>query len=172
MRTKTLKSLNPDIEIFTINEKLDEDSLLTAVRAADIVIDASDNFATRFAINRACALESTPLVSGAAIRLEGQVCVFTHQDADQACYRCLYSEDQDEEAATCSENGVLSPIVGIIGSIQATEAIKILADFGTTLSGRLLILDATTMEFREMRLSQDPNCPVCGNKQISRSSAS
>ena len=167
--SQTLKSLNPDIEIFTINQKLEGDSLLAAVRTADIVIDASDNFATRFAINQACALESTPLVSGAAIRMEGQVCVFSHQENNHACYRCLYSEDQEEEAATCSENGVLSPVVGIIGSIQATEAIKILAGFGTTLSGRLLILDAFTMEFREIRLSQDPNCPVCASKQIIQS---
>lgn len=171
--SKTLQSLNPDIEIHTINQKLDGDSLLAAVRAADIVIDASDNFATRFAINRACALESTPLVSGAAVRMEGQVCVFTHQDNEdgnkQPCYRCLYSEDQDEESATCSENGVLSPVVGIIGSIQATEAIKLLTGLGTTLSGRLLILDAATMEFREMRLSQDPNCPVCASKQANQS---
>ena len=167
--SNTLKSLNPDIEIFTINQKLEGDSLLSAVREADIVIDASDNFVTRFAINRACALASTPLVSGAAIRLEGQVSVFPHQDNEQPCYRCLYSEDQDEESATCSENGVLSPVVGIIGSIQATEAIKLLAGIGSTLSGRLLILDASTMEFREMRLSQDPNCPVCANKQTNQS---
>ena len=174
--SNTLKSLNPDIEIFTLHQKLEGDSLLSAVREADIVIDASDNFATRFAINQACALESTPLVSGAAIRLEGQVSVFPHQNNEygnkQPCYRCLYSEDQDEESATCSENGVLSPVVGIIGSIQATEAIKLLAGFGSTLSGRLLILDASTMEFREIRLSQDPNCPVCANKQTNQSATS
>jgi adenylyltransferase/sulfurtransferase len=169
--SKTLKALNPDIDISTVNKRLDGDALLAEVSKADIVIDASDNFATRFAINQACSLESTPLVSGAAIRMEGQVCVFDHQENKhankQACYRCLYSEDQDEETATCSENGVLSPVVGIIGSIQATEAIKILAGFGSTLSGRLLLLDATTMEFREMKLTQDPNCPVCANKQAS-----
>jgi len=167
--SNTLKSLNPDIEIFTLHQKLEDDSLLSAVREADIVIDASDNFATRFAINRACALASTPLVSGAAIRLEGQVSVFPHQGNKQPCYQCLYSEDQDEESATCSENGVLSPVVGIIGSIQATEAIKLLTGIGSTLSGRLLILDASTMEFREMHLSQDPNCPVCANKQTHQS---
>lgn len=167
--SQTLKSLNPDIEISTITQRLDGDALEAAVRSADVVIDASDNFVTRFAINQACALESTPLVSGAAIRMEGQVCVFNHQEKDQACYRCLYSEDQEEETATCAENGVLSPVVGIIGSIQATEAIKILARFGTTLSGRLLILDAFTMEFREIRLSQDPSCPVCANKQTYQS---
>ena len=166
--SKTVKDLNPEIDVLTLNKRLDGDALLAAVNKADVVIDASDNFATRFAINRACSLESTPLVSGAAIRLEGQVTVFNHQGNDQACYRCLYSEDQDEETATCSENGVLSPVVGIIGSIQATEAIKILAGFGTTLSGRLLIFDAATMEFREMNLSQDPNCPVCANKKTNQ----
>ncbi len=170
--SKTLKALNPDIEVFTVNKRLKGDALQTMVKSADIVIDASDNFATRFAINLACSLESTPLVSGAAVRLEGQVCVFTHQKNDQACYRCLYSEDQEEQTATCSENGVLSPVVGIIGSIQATEAIKLLAGFGDTLSGRLLILDASTMEFREMRLSQDPNCPVCANKNTNQLAAS
>jgi adenylyltransferase/sulfurtransferase len=173
--SQTLKALNSEIEVFTVNKRLDGDALLAAVNAADVVIDASDNFATRFAINRACSLESTPLVSGAAIRLEGQVSVFNHQETvngkKQACYRCLYSEDQDEQDATCSENGVLSPVVGIIGSIQATEAIKILAGFGTTLSGRLLTLDAATMEFREIRLSQDPTCPVCANKHTQQSTS-
>jgi adenylyltransferase/sulfurtransferase len=169
---QTLQSLNPEVKINAINQRLGVNKLQALVQTADIVIDASDNFSTRFAINRACALEATPLVSGAAIRLEGQVSVFTHQGNDQACYRCLYSEDQNEEAATCSENGVLSPVVGIIGSIQATEAIKILAGFGSTLSGRLLILDASTMEFREMRLSQDPDCPVCSGKHRKQSAAS
>jgi len=169
--SKTLKALNPDIEVFTVNKRLEGDALLTAVQSADVVIDASDNFATRFAINQACSLESTPLVSGAAIRMEGQVSVFTHQGTNQACYRCLYSEDQDEQTATCSDSGVLSPVVGIIGSIQATEAIKLLAGIGKALSGRLLLLDATTMEFREMKLNQDTNCPVCANKRTNQSAA-
>ena len=174
--SKTLKALNPEVEVFTVNKRLEGDALLAAVRSADVVIDASDNFATRFAINQACSLENTPLVSGAAIRMEGQVCVFNHQENKhgnkQACYRCLYSEDQDEQTATCSENGVLAPVVGIIGSIQATETIKILTGIGATLSNRLLLIDATTMEFREMKLKQDPNCPVCANKRTNRSTAS
>ena len=169
--SQTLKALNSEIDVFTVNKRLNGDALLAAVSTADVVIDASDNFDTRFAVNRACSLESKPLVSGAAVRMEGQVSVFNHQEKDQACYRCLYSEDQDEQAATCSETGVLSPVVGIIGSIQATEAIKILAGFGTTLSGRLLTLDAAIMEFREIRLSQDPTCPVCSNKNPQRSTA-
>lgn len=169
---QTLQALNPDIEIKTINQRLEKDELRAMVHTANVVIDASDNFATRFAINRACSLESTPLVSGAAIRMEGQVSVFTHQGNNQACYRCLYSETQGEEIATCSENGVLSPVVGIIGCIQATEAIKVLAGIGSTLAGRLLILDAATMEFREIRLSQDPDCPVCAGKDNKRCAAS
>ena len=169
---QSLKTLNDEVDIRTINQKLEGEDLLSAVRAADIVIDASDNFTTRFAINEACAIENTPLVSGAAVRMEGQVSVFPHQVADQACYNCLYSADHDDETGTCSENGVLSPVVGIIGSIQATEAIKYLAGIGQTLSGRLLTLDASTMEFREIRLRQDPGCPVCATKQKQHSAVS
>lgn len=169
---QTLKQLNPEAEIRTINQKLEGEDLLQAVRSADIVIDASDNFSTRFAINEACAIESTPLVSGAAVRMEGQVVVFPHQGTDQACYNCLYSAAHGDEIGTCSENGVLSPVVGIIGSIQATEAIKYLAGIGRTLNGRLLVLDASTMEFREIRLKQDPHCPVCIAKQKQQTAVS
>lgn len=168
----TLGRLNDEVEIRTIHRKLEGQELLDVVRAADIVIDASDNFTTRFAINEACAIENTPLVSGAAVRMEGQVSVFPHQGTDQACYHCLYSPDHGDEVGTCSENGVLSPVVGIIGSIQATEAIKYLTGMGQTLSGRLLTLDAATMEFREIRLRQDPGCPVCLARQEQQSAAS
>ena len=164
--------LNDEIDIRTINQKLDGDDLISTVRDADIVIDASDNFTTRFALNEACAFENKPLVSGAAVRMEGQVSVFPHQGTDQACYNCLYSADHGDEIGTCSENGVLSPVVGIIGSIQATEAIKYLAGIGQTLSGRLLTLDAAAMEFREIRLRQDPGCPVCMAKQKQQSAVS
>lgn len=178
--TATLHALNPDIEITPLHKRLDSDELHQAVQQADVVIDASDNFATRFAINQACVDTHTPLVSGAAVRLEGQVSVFLNKefnkehnkernkkpngepsaDNDAPCYRCLY-DDGPEAAATCSENGVLAPVVGIIGSIQATEAIKLLTGLGSSLSGRLLILDASTLEFREIRLRRDPACPVC-----------
>lgn len=165
----TLQALNPEIEIITHNQKLDDDALTQAVTLADVVIDASDNFATRFAVNQACVETGTPLVSGAAIRLEGQVVVFPNSSADSPCYRCLYDDDPQTGAdgsswTNCSESGVLAPVVGIIGSIQATEAIKVLTGLGTTLAGRLLILDASTLEFREMRLRQDPQCPVCASK--------
>ncbi len=159
----TLHALNPEIKINTLDKKLTDEALTQAVRQADVVIDACDNFATRFAINQACVSTHTPLVSGAAIRLEGQVSVFpnTPDEASNApCYRCLY-DDIPEAEARCSETGVLAPLVGIIGSIQATEALKLLSGLGTSLAGRLLTLDASTLEFREIRLRRDPQCPIC-----------
>ncbi len=163
----SLRALNSDIELHTIGHKLDGSALLEAVDRADVVLDASDNFATRFDINRACVQTCTPLVSGAAVRLEGQVSVFPNQDDDNPCYRCLYDDHPEEEHAgswaNCSQTGVLAPVVGIIGSIQATEAIKVLSWLGTTLAGRLLVLDAASLEFREMHLRRDPHCPVCGD---------
>jgi adenylyltransferase/sulfurtransferase len=164
---RKLKALNEEVDIRTIHQKLEGTSLRETVRSADIVVDASDNFTTRFIVNEACAIESIPLVSGAAVRMEGQVSVFPHQGTGQACYHCLYSAEHEEDIGTCSENGVLSPIVGIIGSIQATEVIKYLAGIGDTLSGRLLMVDAATMDFRVIRLRQDPHCPVCMAKQRS-----
>ena len=156
---KTLKRINPRCEVVTIGEKLENDSLKQAVADSDVVVDCSDNFATRFAINQACVETGTPLVSGSAIRWEGQVAVFN--DHPQApCYHCLYG-DSGELDATCAANGVLAPVVGIIGSIQATETIKLLTGAGETLSGRLLLLDALTMELRSLKLRPDPGCPVC-----------
>jgi adenylyltransferase/sulfurtransferase len=172
----TLRAINPEIDVITLQQRLSGNDLQQAVQQADIVIDASDNFATRFAINQACVDTNTPLVSGAAMRMEGQVTVFPNhstsndtaendiakssQGSQHPCYRCLY-DDIPEPTPTCSENGVLAPVVGIIGSIQATEAIKLLTGLGTVLAGRLLTLDASTMEFREIRLRRDPACPVC-----------
>jgi len=167
-----LHALNPEIKINTLGEKLTDEALTQAVQQADVVIDACDNFAARFAINQACVNTHTALVSGAAIRLEGQVSVFPNapdEDANTPCYRCLY-DDIPEAEARCSETGVLAPLVGIIGSIQATEAIKLLSGLGTPLAGRLLTLDASTLEFREIRLRRDPQCPVCSKPQdITRS---
>lgn len=173
---ETLRALNPEITVSTLRTRLSGEALNQAVQQADLVIDASDNFATRFAINQACVGTHTPLVSGAAIRMEGQVSVFLNEELNEdvnhepdnnvtqsPCYRCLY-DDIPEAETTCSDTGVLSPVVGIIGSIQATEAIKLLAGLGTSLAGRLLTLDAATMEFREVRLRRDPACPVCANR--------
>jgi adenylyltransferase/sulfurtransferase len=158
---QTLLGLNPLIEVATLNRQLSEEELTEETEKSDLVIDCSDNFSTRFAINAACHTTHTPLVSGAAIRMEGQVSVFLGQDGGP-CYRCLYP-DIGQMDESCSANGILAPVVGIIGSIQATEAIKVLAEIGDNLHGRLLILDALRMEWRSLKLKQDPGCPVCGN---------
>ena len=157
-----LAALNPEVQVTAIAAQLDPEALVEQVQAADAVVDCSDNFATRFALNRVCVANKTPLISGAAIRLEGQVAVFRPERADSPCYRCLY-KDMDELGESCSQTGVLAPLVGIIGSIQATEAIKVLLDIGDTLTGRLLVLDALNMEWRSIKLRKDPDCPVCGS---------
>lgn len=157
---ETLLALNPECKVETIAEKLDQEALQQQIEKADLVLDGTDNFATRFAINKACYLTGTPLVSGAAIRMEGQISVFTGEPGGP-CYHCLYP-DEGEMDETCSANGVLAPLVGIIGSLQATEAIKQLTGAGNTLHGRLLLLDALEMEWRSLRLIPDPACPVCG----------
>ena len=160
---QNLLKLNPEIKINTINHKLDSVQLDATVKQASVVIDATDNFEIRFAINQACVENKTPLVSGAAIRMEGQVSVFDLRDSNNPCYRCLYDE-QGNSDETCSENGVMSPMVGIIGSIQAMEAIKIIANIGETLTGKLLITDSMYQEWRVMKLKKDPNCPICNNQ--------
>lgn len=159
---KTLAALNPEIKIETINHKLDETELARAVAAADAVVDASDNFATRFAVNRACVTARKPLISGAVVRFEGQVSVFRNDRNGSPCYACLYRDTSAEEAELCSQFGVLAPAAGIIGTIQATETIKVLAGIGEPLDGRVLVLDVLNMEWRTIRLRRDPACPVCG----------
>lgn len=154
-----LKQLNPDITITRFKQKLDDASLDDLVPQVDLVIDGCDNFDTRFAVNRACVKHHKPLVSGAAIRFEGQVSVFLN-DGSGPCYHCLYKEDGDEEMR-CSENGVLAPLTGLIGSLQAVEAIKVLLNIGEPLAGRLFVLDALTMEMRTLKLKKDPDCGVC-----------
>lgn len=156
---KTLRELNPDIQIDCIETMLDADALLAQIKQVNLVVDCTDNFQTRFAINHACVTAKVPLVSGAAIRLEGQVSVFDPRDSDSPCYRCLYSEANDD--LTCAANGVLAPLVGIIGSVQALEAIKLLTGFGQSLAGRLLLLDARYLQWREIKLRKDPQCSVC-----------
>ena len=156
-----LAGLNPDVRITPLARVLDEEDLLDQISRADVVVDATDNFESRFEINRACFQTRTPLVSGAAIRMEGQVTVFDARRQDSPCYRCLY-RDGIEEGESCAQVGVLSPLLGIIGSIQATETLKILAGTGTDLTGRVLLVDAFGMEFRTMKLRKDPDCPVCG----------
>lgn len=156
----SLKKINPDITITKFAAKLDNESLNALLPQVDLVLDGCDNFETRFAVNRACVTHRKPLVSGAAIRFEGQVSVFLNNEAPSPCYQCLYKEE-GEENMNCTENGVLAPLVGIIGSIQATEAIKVLTGIGKSLESKLLLLDVLHMECRTLKLKQDPGCPVC-----------
>ena len=158
---RQLKALNPEITVTAINRKLEGTELTEQVRAADVVVDASDNFPTRFLLNAACVREETPLVSGAVVRFEGQVAVFRADLPDSPCYRCLYHETSEPDEP-CAEFGVLAPVAGIVGSIQAAETLKLLLGLGETLTGRVLLLDALAMEWRELRLRKDPHCPVCG----------
>ncbi len=155
-----IRHLNPHCQVKTLAKALDERGLSEQLDGIDLVLDASDNFASRFAANRACRQAGIPLVSGAAIRWEGQVAVFGNRSGD-TCYRCLYDETGSEEI-TCSGNGVASPLVGIIGSLQALEALKILTQAGEPLYNRLLLFDGLMTEWRQIRLRPDPNCPVCG----------
>ena len=156
-----LQALNPDCRVRAIEGRLDDEALRDAADKADLVLDCSDNFATRFAINAACVGTGTPLVSGAAIRWEGQISVFTGRPGEP-CYHCLYAGGQEPEDS-CSTNGVVAPLVGIIGATQALEAIKLVTGAGDPLIGRLLILDALDMSWRSIRLRKDPACPVCGD---------
>ena len=158
----SLQALNPTITVETIGQRLVGEALDQQVAQADLVVDCTDNFTTRFALNRACVAHKTPLVSGAAIRMEGQVAVYDPRHDDSPCYQCLYKEGDDENL-TCSESGVLAPLVGIIGSVQAMEALKVLASVGTPLVGKLLLLDGRRMEWRTLKLRKDPACPVCGD---------
>lgn len=158
---ETLNALNPDTKIQAVKQRLQGERLTSEVAEADVVLDCSDNFSTRFAVNRACVQHRTALVSGAAIRLEGQVAVFTPGCGNSPCYNCLYG-DTGEEMQSCSQNGVAAPITGIVGCIQAMEAMKLIVGFGQTLAGRLLLLDGETMEWRTMRLKRSANCPTCG----------
>lgn len=156
-----LAALNPLVEVATLARVLAADELAVAVAAADVVLDCSDNLATRLAINAACYAAGTPLVIGAAIRMEGQALVVDPRQPQAPCYRCLY-RDASEVGETCTQSGVLAPIVGVVGSLQALEAIKLLCGVGEPLLGRLLLIDAAAMEFTEVRVPKFAGCPVCG----------
>ncbi|MGZ8929138.1 MAG: HesA/MoeB/ThiF family protein [Methylobacter sp.] len=159
---QTLNRLNPDVITRAVKQRLEGEQLELEVAKADVVLDCSDNFSTRFAINKACVKQQTPLVSGAAIRFEGQVSIFTPGKNNSPCYNCLYTSD-GEELQTCATNGVIAPITGVVGSIQALEAMKLIMNIGETLTGRLLLLDGLTMEWNTMKLKKNPNCPTCGS---------
>jgi adenylyltransferase/sulfurtransferase len=155
-----IRRINPLVSVTALNQRLEGEELARQVQEASLVVDCSDNFNTRFALNRACVAAKVPLVSGAAIRGEGQLSVYDSRQASSPCYHCLYPE-QGNEDLTCSEAGVIAPLVGMIGSAQAMEAIKVISGVGAPLVGRLLILDAWEMQWREMKLARDPSCPVC-----------
>jgi adenylyltransferase/sulfurtransferase len=159
----TLRAINPAVMVTPLAIRLQGLQLAEEVRQAHVVLDCSDNFDTRFAVNAACVRHKTPLVSGAAIRMEGQVTVFDAGKADNPCYHCLYRDGDDAEQ-TCAENGVLAPLVGIIGSLQALEALKVLLGLGNTLAGRLVVFDGLTHEWRTLKLQRDPECPTCGRR--------
>ena len=160
---QTLAMINPGIRVTPIAEKLHDQQLDEEVKLAGVVLDCSDNFATRFAINSACVRLRTPLISAAAIRMEGQLSVFDPGDKKSPCYNCLYKEGEEEDEA-CSDTGVLAPITGIIGSLQAMEALKVILSLGQTLVGRLLVFDGLSHEWRTLKLKRDPDCQVCSQR--------
>jgi molybdopterin synthase sulfurylase MoeB len=157
-----LSAINPHAQIETVDGQLDDDQMAAQIAACDLVLDCTDNVATRNLLNRLCHAQRKPLVSGAAIRMEGQLSVFTYQPGEP-CYRCL-SRLFGDNALTCVEAGVMAPLVGTIGTLQAMEAIKLLTQYGQPLTGKLLMFDAMTMQFREMKLPKDPQCDVCGGE--------
>lgn len=157
-----IAAVNPEVRVEHVAQRVGAAELAPLVAAADVVLDCSDNFATRHAINRACVAASKPLISGAAIRFDGQIAVFDARDRANPCYHCLFGDGDDLEETRCAVMGVFAPLVGIVGATQAAEALKLIAGAGRSLAGRLLLIDTLTMEWREVRVLKDPACPVCG----------
>lgn len=155
-------AINSRIHIEALEERAGQERLMALVRGADVVLDCTDNFATRHALNRACVAAGKPLVSGAGIRFDGQVAVFDLRQPEAPCYNCLFAEDAEAEDVRCAVMGVFAPLVGIVGTFQAMEAIKLVAGVGETLAGRLLLFDALASRWHEVRLARDPHCGVCG----------
>ncbi|WP_404419838.1 HesA/MoeB/ThiF family protein [Marinospirillum sp.] len=158
-----LQQINSSTQVVCYPHQLEGEALLQAVAQVDLVCDCSDRFATRFAVNRACWQLGKPLVSGAAIRFSGQLSVFDPRRDDSPCYACIYDEDARDEELSCSESGVLAPLVGVIGSLQAVEALKLLAGCGQPAVGKLLTYDALRAEMRTLKLGRDPRCACCGS---------
>ncbi len=156
-----LSALNPDVKIFPLQKRIEANELQSLLADVDVVLDCSDNFATRHALNRACVKMKKPLVSGAAIRFDAQVAVFDLRKPDAPCYACLYPEDGEIEEVQCSTMGVFAPLTGVVGALQAMEAAKLLIGSGETLNGRLLLLDAKKSEWRTVRVKKDSSCTVC-----------
>jgi molybdopterin-synthase adenylyltransferase len=158
---KTLAAINPEVDVVPIARRVEAADLEALVADATVVLDCSDNFATRHAANRACVAHRKPLVSGAAVRFDGQIAVFDLRHEDSPCYACLFPPG-DAEDELCAVMGVFAPLTGIIGTMQAAEALKLATEIGETLQGRLLLLDALAMRWHSVRVSRDPGCPVCG----------
>ena len=162
---RRVAAINPEVRVAQVATRVGDAELATLVAGADVVLDCTDNFATRHAINRACVAARKPLVSGAAIRFDGQLAVYDARDPASPCYHCLFGEGDDLEETRCATMGVFAPLVGIVGATQAAEALKLVAGVGRSLAGRLLLVDALHMEWREVRVPRDPACPVCGNRE-------
>lgn len=162
-----LQRLNDTVKVETIDRRLSEAELIQQANLADVIVDCTDNFSIRFTLNRVSKITKTPLVSAAAIRWEGQVSVYDARQADAPCYRCLYDDTGGDIQQSCAESGVISPLLGMMGSVQAIETLKLLANTGTSLRGRLIMVDAFTMQIREIKLKQDPACPVCHDNENS-----
>jgi adenylyltransferase/sulfurtransferase len=158
----TLSALNPEIQVEALDERAGPERLMALARGADVVLDCSDNFATRHALNRACVAAKKPLVSGAGIRFDGQVAVFDLRREDSPCYHCLFADEAGETEERCATMGVFAPLVGVIGTFQALEAIKLVAGVGDSLAGRLMLFDALASRWHEVRLARDPQCRICG----------
>jgi len=158
---QSILALNPEVTVHTVQKKTTEVEMSALVAQADVVVDCSDNFATRYALNRLCFQHKTPLVSGAAIRFEGQISVFDFRNENTPCYHCLYPDVGSDQEMRCADNGVFAPLVGMIGTAQAAEVLKLLMHIGETLQGRLMLLDALTAEWRTIKLARDPDCKVC-----------
>ena len=158
---QTIYEINPEVTVQTIQQKSTEAEFTKLADEADVVIDCSDNFATRYTLNRVCLAFRKPLVSGAAVRFEGQVTVYDFRHEDSPCYHCLFPDTGSDQETRCAENGVFAPLVGMIGTTQAAEALKLILDIGESLQGRLLLLDALTMEWRRIKFARDPKCAVC-----------
>ncbi len=163
---EALAKINPEVKVAPLQRRLEGEELDRLVAGASVVLDCSDNFATRHAVNRACVRHRRPLVSGAAVRFDGQVSVFDLRDDLSPCYQCLFPENAELEEMRCAVMGIFAPLTGIIGAVQAAEALKLLAGAGDTLKGRLLILDALAMQWRTVKLAKDPSCAVCAKVTV------
>lgn len=158
-----IERLNPDVRVHAVDQRVDDAWLDAHVPAATVVLDCTDNFATRHAINHACVKHAIPLVSGAALRFDGQISTFDFRDATSPCYACVFPEDQPFEEVACSTMGVFAPTVGIIGAMQAAEALRVIGGIGQSLIGRLMMLDSLRMEWTTMKIARQRDCPVCGS---------